>query len=239
MKICLYTISNFSIGAISCINLLLKSLSYNNYSDFFIISNYIDNSCPYNIILDTKNNSNYIGYLKYSPNIPKGYDYYIYLDSDILYFDSLESLISPDKSFSVVKENCLIKENKDWFYFKHIHSTYEEKLIENCSALNAGSFAFNSEQINNIQSVYYYYQKYKNNDIMHNAQLEQSIYNFIIHRQTKYSLDNCYDLTDKTLLFASQKQQEQTKKLYHFCGFSNEMLSKYKNMKNFYDNYIR
>lgn len=236
MKICLYTISDFSKHAIDCIDLLISSINSKNNNqsyDFYILTNNSNHkNNKYKTIIDSSINTNYIGYLKYSYSIPQGYDYYIYLDSDILFFDSLTSLICDNKDFSIVRENCIIDSNKEWFYFEHV-PTHEQTLLKNSQALNAGSFAFSSDHKEKIFSIYDTYKKYFTMNILSNAKLEQSIYNFVLNKQSNYTLDNCYDITDTTLLFASKKQPSNDKKLYHFCGYTNEMTTKYISMRNF------
>lgn len=238
MKICLYTVSNFNSGSLDCINLLISSITDNNYT-FYILSN---NSSPYsntnhNIVYDTEVASDYVGYLKYSPSLPKDYDYYVYLDSDILFFDTISSLICINKEFSIVREKCLVSENKEWFYFNYLSDKEDIYKTQNAQALNAGSFAFRNDQFAVIEKIYNYYKTHHNHNTNHNVRLEQSIYNFVINKQSDYTLQNCYDITDKTLLFASGKDKINNKTLYHFCGYTNEMITKYNNMKVFYDKY--
>lgn len=235
MKICLYTISNFGTKAIDCIDLLLNSISTNSVYDFFIISNILNIECNYKVVIDTSIDSNYIGYLKYSSCIPKEYDYYIYLDSDILCFDSLESLVSFDKDFSITKENSLVYTH-EWYYYQYVNNQ-DSIPLQKAQALNAGSFAFSYNQFDKISTIYDYYKKYQNNDLLHNVKLEQTIYNYVLNKQSSYTLQNCYDITDKVQLFASKTVPQSDKTLYHFCGFTNEMNTKYHYMKDFYDKY--
>jgi hypothetical protein len=234
-KICLYTISDFKNKCIDCIELLLKSIKKDINYDFFIISNNKQKSI-YPVIVDTNNLSEYIGYLKYSSLIPKNYEYYIYLDSDILYFDSILSMIDYNKSFTVVKEPSLIDKN-EWYYFQYLQDSKDQQILQNCQALNAGSFAFKRNMSNIIDTIYALYKKHNTNDIPHDVKLEQSIFNYVLYKQSDFTLENCKDITDIVQLFASDVEPSDNKKLYHFCGFSNEMASKYNRMKNFYDQY--
>jgi hypothetical protein len=242
MKIFLYTISDYKPYSIDCIDLLLSSIIFDIDYDFFIVSNNegISNN-KYQTILDNNELSKeYIGYLKYSPLIPKNYDYYIYLDSDILYFDKLSNLFNMEYSFSIVKENPNTISDHDWYYFKyHTLDENNTQKLKNSYALNAGSFAIRGSEIFTIDQMYNLYKSHFNNDIGHDVRLEQSIYNYIIHSTSCYDLSKCYDITDTVKLFASNTQQASDKKLYHFCGFTNEMASKYKYMKEFYDKYQR
>jgi hypothetical protein len=238
MKICLYTITNFVHNAINCIDLLLQSINKKYPYDFYIITNTNINSNQYNILYDNKNITNYVGYLKYSNVIPQNYDYYIYLDSDILFFDSLDTLVSIDKPVSLVKEPYMIK-NHEWFYFQYIENLNDKLLISQSNALNAGSFAFRKDQFHIIYDIYTTYCKYSNkcHSTIEQAKLEQSIFNFHIHKAFDFSIDGCYDITRLVQLFASESQPSIDKKLYHFCGYTNEMMSKYQRMKNFYNEY--
>lgn len=237
MKICLYTVSNFNPGSLDCINLLIDSITDNDYNFYILSNNTFYSNTNYNIVYDTTIVSDYVGYLKYSPNIPKDYDYYVYLDSDILLFDKISSLVCANKEFSIVREKCLVSENKEWFYFNHILDREDIYKIQNAQALNAGSFAFRHDQFSVIEKIYTYYKTYHNHNTNHNVRLEQGIYNFVINKHSDYQLKNCYDITDKAVLFASNKEFIDNKTLYHFCGYTNEMITKYNNMKAFYDKY--
>jgi len=238
MKILLYTISDFKPYSVECINLLLSSIEGDMHYDFAVISNNkskIDTNLD--IILDTDLNSRYVGYLKYSPKIPTTYDYYIYLDSDILYFDKISNLLPISKNFTIVQENNQINKN-DWYYFKYLKDPEEDLILQNSKAVNAGSFAYSKNNLEAIKEIYYLYKTYYQNNMFHDVQLEQSIYNYIVNKTNNFDLSNCKDITDTTLLFASNKQPRSDKKLYHFCGFTNEMESKYRSMKKLYELYI-
>jgi hypothetical protein len=241
MKIFLYTISDYKPYSIDCINLLLSSIEFDIDYDFFIISNN-ENSVQHNyqtIIDKNELSKQYIGYLKYSPLIPKNYDYYVYLDSDILYFNQLSKIFNIEYNFSIVKENSNISDH-DWYYFKY-HSLNNEDTnkLKNSSALNAGSFAIKGSEISILDQIYNLYKITFNNDLAHDVRLEQSIYNYVLHNNNCYDLKKCYDITETVQLFASKTAQLPNKKLYHFCGFTNEMQSKYIHMKDFYDKYQR
>jgi hypothetical protein len=66
--------------------------------------------------------------------------------------------------------------------------------------------------------------------------LEQSSFNYAICKQLDFRLEKTLDLTDKTTLFAQDKDFDNEKIIYHFNGFSNQMSPKYAMMKNFYKN---
>lgn len=236
MKVLLYTISDFKPYSIECIDLLLRSIITDIYYDFAIISNQSTHiSTNHNIIVDNNINHSYI-YLKYSKQIPKNYDYYIYLDSDILYFDKISKLLPLYKQFTIVKENMKIEKNP-WFYYPFNIDPIEDELIQNSEAINAGSFAYNNNQLSIIHTIYDMCIKHHNDDPLHNAKLEQSSFNYIVNKNNNFDLSNCYDITDATMLFASNKKPDTNKVLYHFCGFTGEMITKYVNMKKFYELY--
>jgi hypothetical protein len=223
MKILLYTISDFKPMAKECIDLLLSSITFDIPVDFMIISD------------ADKNNINYIGVLKYSPNIPDNYDYYIYLDSDILYFDKISKLINSNKKYTLVYENTKIKKNP-WWYFKY--SNTDTSLLEESQAINAGSFCFARSEYKILNDIYATYHNHIKSNVHENAKLEQAIFNYYIYQNINFETQHVHDITHMTRLFASDHQLEDNKKLYHFCGFTNTMDSKYSNMKKLYDQYI-
>lgn len=238
-KILLYTISDLKTHSINCIDLLLSSIIKDINFDFLILTNKNINTSKYAVAYDIAGSSHhqYIGYLKYLTYlIPNDYDYYIYLDSDILYFDNISKLLPKNKLFSVVKESGSKVKDSEWYYFKHTPKEDDFKLRE-MVALNAGTFVFHNSQKDNIHKMYELYSKYSNGDMHHDVRLEQAIYNYIVYRSTDYNEENLYDLTNMTQLFASNYSPQENKKLYHFCGFTNEMTTKYNSMKNFYEKY--
>lgn len=229
MKTLLYTVSDFKNHAIDCIDLLINNIKDSNF-DFAIVSNQnID--CKYQIILDEKKYE-YIGFLKYSEKIPNGYDQYIYLDSDILYFGHSHELFDSSKDFSIVKEKLLM--NTEWFKYPYVNCSEYLKNANSNLGLNAGTFAY--KNITFLKEVRDLYSPYITQNIHLDARLEQSSYNFALSNIVEFDFSKCYDLTDKTILFADQHPFYQDRTIYHFCGFSNEMQSKFFKMKNFYDN---
>lgn len=229
MKTLLYTVSDFKNHAIDCIDLLINNIKDYDF-DFAIVSNQnID--CKYKIILDEKKYE-YIGFLKYSEQIPNGYNQYIYLDSDILYFGHSKDLVDDSKEFSIVKEKLLM--NNEWFKYPYNDSfEYINKSSSNLG-LNAGTFAY--KNISFLQNVRNLYEPFISQDIHLDARLEQSSYNFALSHAVDFDFNRCHDLTNKTVLFADQHEFSTEKSIYHFCGFSNEMNSKFLKMKRFYDN---
>lgn len=234
MKILLYTISDFTAMSIECIELLLSSIVFDISVDFMIVSSAKTYHPNYSIIY-TDQKSNYIGSLKYAPEIPDHYDYYLYLDSDILYFDKISHLINFDKKYTLVYEDSKINKNP-WWYFRY--SNTDTTMLEQSQALNAGSFAFARSEYSILNDIYTTYYQYATNNISNNAKLEQSIFNYYIYKYLNFTTENIHDITNITQLFASDYPLQNNKTLYHFCGFTNTMISKYNNMKQKYDLYI-
>lgn len=227
MKILLYTVSDFKSNALDCIRLMLSCFTEINF-DFKIVTNVKEYEQYEDIIFDD-NRYNYIGFLKYSKNIPAGYDKYIYLDSDVLYFDNVNNL------FSEKKYSCVIEElpmNHEWFLYKNHEHEYLEK-IKLLNGFNAGTFSF--DDINFLKQIRDCFEPFVSQNVHSDARLEQSSYNYILSKNINFNISNIHNLTEMTQLFADTKQYTSNKKLYHFCGFSNEMQSKFIKMKNFYD----
>jgi hypothetical protein len=199
-------------------------------------------SNDYNIIYDAQYSCNYIGGLKYQTKLlPDSYDYYIYLDSDILYFDNVENLLPSDKQyFSVVRETQYLVGDSDWFLFSQADKHDDYNRLLNSPAINAGTFVYHQSQIDYIFSIYNLYKQYHTNRIEYDCKLEQSIYNYIINKKINFNNYDLYkDLSSITQLFAAQSKPQKNKTLYHFCGFSNEMTTKYMHMTNFYNEYLK
>ena len=236
MKILCYTITDFKQGSLECIDLLYSSLLLNNHDnfDFYVVSNIKPAfKIKYPLILASDLKSFNIIYTKYTELLPDTYDYYIYLDSDILFFDKLESIIS-DKDYSIVTEKKIgqIKDNP-WFAYRN--ATNEEKLdFTKIAPINAGTFAFSKFTILNYIRSIFLNNIFTQFSAIENVQFEQSCFNYSIYKLCGINYDSCYDISDKIELFAKTITNKQ---VYHFCGFTNEMASKYIRMKNFYDQY--
>ena len=234
MKILVYTISDFKPFAINCIDLLFSNLVLDNRSqiDFCIVtSKEHSKNIPdinVNVVVDDFS-PKYIGFLKYSKSIPIGYGAYIYLDSDIIDFGSPVDLISSDKKFSTVSENLLM--SNEWFKYNNAAQNHLP-LFEGMNGLNAGSFCF--KDILFLEKVRNLYEPFVTGDVHSDARLEQSSFNYAICQETNFDLSCCFDLSPITRLFASDYKRTHDKKLYHFCGFSNEMASKFYKMKSFF-----
>jgi lipopolysaccharide biosynthesis glycosyltransferase len=228
MKTLLYTVSDFKNSALDCIEMMLKNIKGSEF-DFAIVSNK-EVDCRHKIILDQKP-YNYIGFLKYSENLPKEYDRYVYLDSDILYFGQINELFAENKEFSIVREK--LKMSNEWFKYPYLNTPDYLSKINNVFGLNAGTFSF--KDVSFLKNVRSLFEPFISQEIHQDARLEQSSFNFALSREVDFNFSKCYDLTDISVLFADQSSYQSDKLLYHFCGFSNEMQSKLFKMKNFYD----
>lgn len=235
-KILCYTITNFCPYASECIKLLYNSINLNNNInnfDFIVISS---KDAPSNFDINTIVDKNllydkYVVFLKYSELVPKNYDNYIYLDSDILYFGQLLDLISPIHNFTITKEATNM--NHDWFRFDYAPEEHKVKFNE-ISGINAGSFAY--KDIRFLEDIRMLYRDHVKNNAMDNAKLEQSAFNYALASLCDFDLSKHYDISHLCLLHA-KTDLIKNKLLYHFCNFANSMENKYKNMKGLYDRY--
>jgi hypothetical protein len=229
MKILLYTVSDFKSGSIDCIDMMLSKIKDKNF-DFLIISNR-EEACKYSTIVD-KSFGEYAGFLKYSSSIPRNYDQYVYLDSDILYLGHLHDLFN-DSLISITKENLPM--NQEWFKYPFDNSEEYLSKIYQMKGVNAGSFCF--KDIGFIDLVRSFFISHITNDVMFNAMLEQSSFNYALCKYLNFDFTNIFDFTEQTQLFAHQHPFSDNKKLYHFCGFDNSMNGKIKKMIQFlYEN---
>lgn len=227
MKTLLYTISDFSFKAKECIELMYNSINQTKDFDFVVVTN--NKNYPKNLpVIVDDSNINYIGDLKYSSKIPEGYSRYIYLDSDILFFGSINELYD-DREYSLVFE---LGKPMSLEFFSYPFSDNNHKIIEkNLTGINAGTFSFKNyyflkevrEKINNIKL---------NNDHL-SARYEQSAFNYVISKSVNYNFSLIKDLTPITSLFAQNNPYNENKKIYHFCGFNGNMVSKYNLMEKF------
>lgn len=231
-----YTITNFCPYAEKCIKLLHQSIQLNNQDNFdFVVMSSQD--APKNFHISTIVDKNplydkYVGFLKYSQLIPKNYDNYIYLDSDILYFGELSQLVSAQSDFTITKESFNM--DHEWFGFPYAPKEHKDKF-NIAKGINAGSFAFkNINFLNDIKSLY---TPYITDDSISNAKLEQSSFNYTIALLCDFDLDKYYDISPICSLYSGTAPIE-GKLLYHFCNFTNSMQFKYHNMKVLYDTYI-
>jgi hypothetical protein len=189
------------------------------------VSNKRLENCPFNVIIDPIERA-YVGFLKYSPRVPSGYDRYLYLDSDILFFDKVNSFFL-EKPFSVVLESLPM--SNEWFNYFRSGEDFSQY-----SGINAGSFGFYDYSF--LARVRKLFEPFVSGDVHRDARLEQSSFNYAVLKTIGGDFSLLEDFSPQSLLFA-QSDSPLNKKLYHFCGFSNEMSSKYYKMKQIYDKY--
>lgn len=229
-----YTITNFSACSKECVELLYQSIKINNDNfDFIVLSS---KDPPKNFEINTIVDKNslydkYVGFLKYSDFVPKNYDNYVYLDSDILYFGKLSQLISEKYHFTITKDNFDM--NHEWFEYFHSPNEHKNKF-KTMRGINAGSFSF--KNISFLDDVKSLYSPHITNSSDQNAKLEQSSFNYVLAILCDFDLNKYYDISPICALYSGQIPIE-GKLLYHFCGFTNSMQHKYINMKKLYDKY--
>ena len=230
MKTLLYTVSDFKNGSIECIDMMLSHID--GEFDFAVISN-SDVDCGYKVYVDDSC-GNYIGFLKYSNQIPEGYDQYVYLDSDILFFGDLDVLFD-DRPLSITQEfklmNVPCEQGRYWFKYPFdITKEYSDK-ISHFLGINAGSFAF--KNIEFLARVRKLFDNCKSPSVMENAILEQSSFNYSVLQETRFDLNKALNFSDLTVFDAHKYQFTDWQKLYHFCGFENAMVGKKQKMEKF------
>jgi hypothetical protein len=233
-----YTISDLRENSIKCIDLLYKSLLYKNNKkfDFHIITNNPDykniiTSKSYNIIYEDINSS-YVGWLKYTKNLPIGYNHYYYFDSDILCYEDLTCLSSEDKDISLVREDKMM--SSEWFCYPYA-SSYDKNLFNNINGVNAGTYVFN-----NLDFLKKVREKFEQHDVFSmdihkQAMFEQSCFNYTVFESLINN--NYHDITNYVKLFAKDSSSSHT--IYHFCGFEGFMDNKFTRMNIFNQNYIK
>jgi hypothetical protein len=228
MKFCIYTVSDFSEKSSECIDLLYDSLLKKNKLntfDFYIVTNKNIKNNKYKIIQESIN-SHYIGWIKYTENLPDGYDFYLYLDSDILFYENVENIFRK-KQISIVYE--MLPMSNIWF--SSSIANYEEKMqMSQLKGVNAGTFCYENKEfikeINKLIKIEYYTE-----NIYTQAQIEQSTFNYKIFNILKTDKQIINDITSTVSLHANDLVKN--KYIYHFCGFNGKMEDKYVRMKKF------
>lgn len=236
MKICLYTISDLNAESIQCVDMLYDSIFSQEINkqyniDFYIVSNKLPNkNIKYNCILSEYGDS-HIVYSRYTSNLPSGYDKYIYLDSDILFFDDILSIIDNRYEFGLVTEGTIGSMNEAWW--KYPFSNEEDtQIFKSLKGINSGTFVLsNKEHLTEVSKLFIpYLHLWQNKDGNENAMFEQSCFNYFIAKKCGITLNNCYILTDKVELFCADKPPNH-KKIYHFTGFGLGMSKKLEYMQ--------
>jgi hypothetical protein len=228
MKYLIYTVSDFTDCAEECISILYDSiLKQNTKSDFdFVVVTNKSTQSKFNLLIDDSMESNYVGWLKYTNKLPEGYDGYLYLDSDIIFYEKIKNMFG-SHPISVIYENHPM--SSSWFMFDMATNQEKQEMI-NINGCNAGTFSFTNkttlEEINSICKLV----NIENLNKEDQAKIEQTCFNYFIfklHRQQ--ILIN--DITPFIQLHVQEKQKN--KSIFHFCGFDGSMINKYKRMKEF------
>jgi hypothetical protein len=228
MKTLVYTISDGTPQGLACANLLYEYLQNKENFDFLIISNKKFNSGDFNTLVVEDYNHKYVGMLKYTEKLPKNYDSYVYLDSDILFFDDPLNLVNKNKKIGIVKETFLMTEG--WNYYSQ--GELSNKL-SSLQGVNAGSFSVKDlKYMKKVRDLVKRAGGLTDN-LVADAKLEQSAFNYMVAEATDLDLSKCHDFTEKSVLFAANSDFSKQKTLYHFNGFTGEMTSKYISMTKF------
>ena len=238
MKICLYTISDLNPESIQCVDMLYDSIFSQTINkqyniDFYVVSNKLPTHyIKYNCILSEYNDA-HIVYSRYTSNLPSGYDKYIYLDSDILFFDDILSIIDNRYDFGLVTEGDIGCMNSDWWRYPFCKQE-DIEIFDSLKGINSGTFVLsNKEYLTEVSKLFIpYLHLWKTKDGSENAMFEQSCFNYFIAKKCGASLDNCYLLTDKIELHCADKPPSH-KKIHHFTGFGFGMSKKLKYMQKF------
>jgi hypothetical protein len=236
-KIFIYTCSDFSEKALECSVMLFDSIKAHNEPEEFVFS-IICTDFPkkeigrdIEIIVDDSSNG-YPGWLKYSKKIPKNFNRYLYLDSDILCFENVNKLFEDGYDFSVLYEDCYMNPDSTWHFFPHCSE--EEKLeMSKIHCINAGHFCFsNTSFIDTLNKLRHKY-ALDQNSIREQARTEQSLFNYVMFLQSKEK--KIKDIT--SFIEQGARTNITDKKIYHFFGFEGNMINKFSWMENFYYRY--
>ena len=232
MKTLVYTVSDFSPGADSCINMLCDSIDWSGNVDFCVVATReIGGKFKHKVVIET-HPKEYPGFMKSSKVVPKGYDRYVYLDSDIFYFGSPNDLFHDDKDFSIVFEERTMIDR--WYAYEK--APREDKLkMEQILGMNAGNFCF--KDLSFLEEIRALWGKHVTNSVGSDARLEQSSFNYAVCKRTEFDLTKCHDLTPITQLQAAIRPFDKNKTLYHFTGAPNTMAGKAYVMGQFLNNF--
>lgn len=242
MKILVYTCNDLR-HSLPCVDLLYSSLLKNNSSDSFdfaVLCNSRDHShTDHTVLYDESYPPQYLGFLKYSSSIPPNYDFYVYLDSDILFYSILnEVLPCTEKVVSVATEGTATMIDSNWHSHGYIDKMLSIGLPKPC--VNAGQFSFkgSSDFIslvrNNMKRTLESVDNYRNLPSYQCAMYEQSSFNY-----TLISIWDSVDLYKMSSKLSVRPEQEieLDKSIFHFTGFHEGMINKSNRMINFISNY--
>lgn len=238
MKTLVYTCNDLR-HSLPCVDLLYSSLLENNSSDsfdFVVLCNSKDHlRTDYKVLYDESYPPQYLGFLKYSSSIPTNYDFYVYLDSDILFYSRLNEILpSTEKTLCVASEGNAFMIDSDW----HSHG-YNDKLLllgQPKPCINAGQFSFRgscnltSLVRNNMETTLKSITSYQNLPSHYCAMYEQSSFNY-----TLISMWDNIDLNKigSRLSVRPEQELQSGKSIFHFTGFHDGMITKNNRMKNF------
>jgi hypothetical protein len=226
VRVLVYTVTDFNDESHKCIDILAANMTLPDGVDFCVISNKPSpEGFKHKVILDPRYYV-YGGFLKYSKLIPKGYDYYLFLDPDIVCFGNPMNLIDPNKEFTTI---CEPKESMGGPWFNYRRAPVSDRLkFFMLKGMNAGTFGF--KHIKFTGSIRKLFEPHIQHNLIEDAKLEQTSYNYGMCLATDFDLSKSYDISDKSQLFAGYSPFDLSKQLFHFCGFQKTMADKYGEM---------
>lgn len=257
-KFCVYTLSNFDTNAIKCLRLLYNSIiEQNNIDDFdfYVVTNkpYFEDlgyvNCKIiqeNDDLDSDLKTEYFSSVqaKYSPNLPDGYEYYVFLDSDILFYEKLQN-IKLSESYTIGAAIELSNDNMMFYSPFHKYEgmgVFFVELAKKTRCFNAGQFVlkscnFKNEFFAKVRNLFKQYIEFIDKEKVHNiAFLEQQSFNYaVLHYLDK---TDTMTLTSKVSCVpeAARDAQDFNVTICHFVGIFNPNLAmsdKYQRMINY------
>jgi hypothetical protein len=235
MNTLVYTCNDLSKNSpsLGCLELLYQSLLTKNNTtefDFLVLTNNKNaEQISHKVVYDHEFGEVFPGYLKFSPRLPSGYDRYLYLDSDILFYEKIENVMPTCSPICAMIEPLLIGDTEsdcrmidsEW----HRYCRITDKDIEthqNKPCINSGQFSFKAEShlLGGVRSYLHesrYLSLYSRHQMHSHAQNEQSSFN-------RYLLDvwSDVDLSKLTNLVTThpERDKEKNKTVFHFTGFS-------------------
>lgn len=237
-KTLIYTGSDMRDSSLRCVDLLHSSIRRHNdeeNTDFLVVSNKKPTkTIPYDVIVDDESlSSQHAVFLRYSSKIPSGYDYYIYLDSDILFEQPVDELIQESNWIaSVAIESSQPMMMSPW----HSHHPQMKSIHYPC--LNSGQFGFRSVSFLGLVRDEFHPKMMDSSSPTECARHEQSCFNYACSK--KWGSLNFSILTDRLSLSPEQDTNRKDKTIFHFAGFSADgMAHKYERMLSFSNKYER
>lgn len=242
MKTLVYTCNDLRHST-PCVDLLYSSLMEHNEKGSFDFAVLCDDRnherVDYEVLYDYSYPPQFTGSLRYSSLIPKGYDYYLYLDSDILFYDKIENVLPVDgKCVNAVWEGQDLMYKSCW----HNHG-FEEKITpsdHDKPCINSGQFSFTgqcdllSQVRDNMMSLPIFADKDHNYPVHECAMYEQSSFNY-----TLLGMWNDVDFHRMTNRVSLRPESETNfrKTVFHFNGFHEGMTRKHHRMCSFAQHY--